>query len=448
VLAVRHHVSEYVDDRPGDRAFRVDPSAFVDPELFELELEAIFERTWIFLTLESELRAPHDYVTSRIGRTPVLVTRDRGGELRAFLNLCRHKGAVLCSREAGNSPVHVCPYHHWSYNASGRHLAMKDKAEAHYPPSFERDELDLVPVRLESYRGLIFGTLCKDVPPLEQFLGDVRVFIDLIMDQGARAMELIPGRAPYTFNANWKLQQDNGLDPYHVTSTHMSLLDLQKRRDREAAGPTVRGRDWQKHQAVQYHNFTFPYGHAVLFTEPSEPEKRPIYPSLAEIRARVGEAQAANMLYGVQIHLFPSLQLASEMACILRKIHPLEVGLTEMEVRCLGVIGESAQQRALRLRQFEDFFNASGMASPDDSIIYESCQRGAARAGLQWLKGYSRGAGAVESGANTEARRLGITPTSSLSVPARTCAETNLHSPYREWRRMLEAALAGRKAYD
>lgn len=444
---MRYQVSEYVDDRPSDGVFQIDPSAFVDPELFELEIAAIFERTWIFLALESQLRQPNDYVTSRIGRTPVLVTRDRGGDIRAFLNLCRHKGALLCSREEGNSPVHVCPYHHWSYSASGRHLGMKDKADAYYPPGFERNELNLIPVHMESYNGLVFGTLCKDVPPLGEFLGDVRVFIDLIMSQGAQGMEFIPGRAPYTFHANWKLQQDNGLDPYHVTSTHMSLLDLQKARDTATAGLTVRGRDWQKHNAVRYHNFTFPYGHAVLFTEPSEPEKRPIYPSLEEIRARVGEARAANMLHGVQIHLFPNLQLASEMACIFRKFHPLQVGLTEMEVRCLGVIGESAPERALRLRQFEDFFNASGMASPDDSVIYESCQRGATGAGLKWLQGYSRGAGAVESGANTEARRLGITPTSSLSVPARTCAETNLHSPYREWRRMLEAALAGRNAY-
>jgi benzoate/toluate 1,2-dioxygenase alpha subunit len=445
---VRHPVSDYVEDRPNDRVFQIDPSAFVDPDVFELELTGIFERTWIFLALETQLREPNDFVTSKIGRTPVLVTKDRDGKIRGFINLCRHKGALLCSREEGNSAAHVCPYHHWSYSASGRHLGMKDKSEARYPPGFGRDELNLIPVRLETYGGLIFGSLSNDVPPLDQFLGDVRMFIDLIMSQGAHGMEFIPGRAPYTFHANWKLQQDNGLDPYHVTSTHKSLLDLQNRRAQATEGMTVRGRDWQKHQAVQYHNFTFPHGHAVLFTEPSEPEKRPIYPSLAEIRARVGEARAVNMLYGVQIHLFPNLQLASEMACIFRKFHPLEVGLTEMEVRCLGVIGESAKERALRLRQFEDFFNASGMASPDDAVIYESCQRGAAGAGLKWLQGYSRGAGAVETGANLEARRLGITPATSLSVPARTCAETNLHSPYREWRRMLDAALAGRKPYD
>jgi len=153
------------------------------------------------------------------------------------------------------------------------------------------------------------------------------------------------------------------------------------------------------------------------------------------------------MLYGVQIHIFPNLQMASEMACIFRKFHPLAVDVTEMEVRCLGAIGEGREQRALRLRQFEDFFNASGMASPDDSVIYENCQRGFAGRGLPWLKGYSRGAGALEAGPNAEARRLNITPDNSLSAPARTTAEINLHSPYREWQRMLDAALAGRDAY-
>ena len=448
LFAAHNRIAGYVDDRPSEGVFQVDPSIFVDPEIFELEMEAIFDRTWIFLALESQLPDRHDYVTSRIGRTPVLVIRDSKGDLKCFLNLCRHKGAILCAHEEGNSSVHVCPYHHWSYNSAGKHLGMKDKADAHYPASFNMGDLNLIPVRIEKYNGLIFGSLSDNVPPLSEFLGDVRYFIDLIMEQGANGMEFIPGRAPYTFQANWKMQQDNGLDPYHVTSTHISLLDLQRRRPRDSMGETtIRGRDWDKHHAVRHHSFNFSHGHAVFFTEPSEPEKRPVYKLLDDIRARKGDVRAADMLYGVQIHIFPNLQMASEMACIFRKFHPLAVDATEMEVRCLGAIGEDREQRSLRLRQFEDFFNASGMASPDDSVIYENCQRGFAGHGLSWLKGYSRGAGALEVGPNAEARRLNITPNDSLSASARTTAEINLHSPYREWQRMLGAALAGHPAY-
>ena len=442
----RARVADYIDDVPQERIFRVDPAVFVDPGIFELEMQAIFERTWGFLALESQLPNKHDYVTGKLGRTEVLLTRDAKGELRGFLNLCRHKGAVLCSREQGNSRVLVCPYHHWTYTTAGQNLGIKDKADALYPEGFHHEDLNLIPIKVQSYNGLIFGSLNKDVPDLTDFLGDVRLFIDLIMDQGPKGMEFVPGRVPYTFQANWKMQQDNGLDPYHVTSTHLSLLNIQRHAQLRDA-PTVRSRDWEKHNAARYHNFNFKYGHAVLFTEPSEPEKRPMFKILEELRARKGEAQAANMLYGVQIHIFPNLQLASEMACLFRKFNPLAVDLTEMDVRCLGVIGEDRKQRSLRLRQFEDFFNASGLASPDDCVIYENCQRGFACRASPWLNGYSRGLGALLSGGNDEARRLNISPVESLTASARTGAEINLHSPYREWRRMLTAVVEGQGPY-
>jgi phenylpropionate dioxygenase-like ring-hydroxylating dioxygenase large terminal subunit len=318
---------------------------------------------------------------------------------------------------------------------------MKDKAEACYPSGFDTDDLNLIPVLTATHNGLIFGSLSAEVPSLDDYLGDVRLFIDLIMDQGPNGMEFIPGRAPYTFQANWKMQQDNGLDPYHVTSTHISLLKLQEGRRRLGGdAPTVRSRDWNKHHAGRHHSFNFPYGHAVFFTEPTEPELRPAWKLIEEIRARKGEARAADMLYGVQIHIFPNLQLASEMACIVRKFHPVAVDETEMEVRCLGAIGEDRSQRVMRLRQFEDFFNASGLASPDDAVVYENCQRGFSGGALKRLRGYSRGAGALETGPNEEARRLGIRPVESLSASARTTAEIGLHSPYREWQRLMTAA--------
>src|ERR1700722_11948967 len=84
--------AEYIDDVPEERIFRVDPAVFVDPAIFKLEMKAIFERTWGFLALESQLPNKHDYVTATLGRTAILLTRDSKGELRGFLNLCRHKG--------------------------------------------------------------------------------------------------------------------------------------------------------------------------------------------------------------------------------------------------------------------------------------------------------------------------------------------------------------------
>src|SRR5262245_26025599 len=92
--AAHPDLGRYVDDRPADGVFRVHRDVYADPALYELEQKFIFERTWIFLALESQLPAANDFVTCYMGRTPVLLTRDAGGRLGAYVNVCRHKGAV------------------------------------------------------------------------------------------------------------------------------------------------------------------------------------------------------------------------------------------------------------------------------------------------------------------------------------------------------------------
>ncbi|MFM9971936.1 MAG: aromatic ring-hydroxylating oxygenase subunit alpha, partial [Burkholderiales bacterium] len=121
------NVGLYVDDRPAEQIFRVHPGVYSDPELFELEMKYIFERTWIFLTMESEIAKPNDYITTRIGRTPVIVSRAPDGKIGGFINACRHKGATVARLERGNARYHVCPYHGWAYDAAGKNVDIKDR---------------------------------------------------------------------------------------------------------------------------------------------------------------------------------------------------------------------------------------------------------------------------------------------------------------------------------
>jgi phenylpropionate dioxygenase-like ring-hydroxylating dioxygenase large terminal subunit len=221
----------YVDDRPDDGVFRVDPAVFADPELFELEQKHIFARCWNFLALESQLARPNAFVSTWIGRTPILVTRTPAGAVAAFLNACRHKGAVVCRAEQGTAKYHVCPYHGWGYDSAGRNVDVKDRKHGEYAAGFERENHDLVPLaRVAAYKGLVFGSLSADVPALEDWLGELKFFVDLAMDQGPDGMEFVPGRAVYTYGANWKLQMDNGIDAYHLTSTHASFMDVMAKR--------------------------------------------------------------------------------------------------------------------------------------------------------------------------------------------------------------------------
>src|SRR5438477_12825160 len=205
---------------------------------------------------------------------------DRRPAGRSFFNVCRHKGAMLCAAEEGNAKYHVCPYHGWAYDASGKNVDIKDRKTGSYPPSFDAEDHNLVPLaKVASYRGFVFGSLSAEVPPLEDFLGDMRFFIDIVADQGPNGLEFIPGRCVYTYRGNWKVQLDNGLDPYHLTTTHLSYMHLQARRPGGEGHLEARPYDGAQRNSADGGTFALAHGHAATWLEQPEPEKRPIYPA-------------------------------------------------------------------------------------------------------------------------------------------------------------------------
>ena len=435
-----------IDDRPQEGIFRVHRDVFADPEVFELEMKYVFGRTWVFLGAESQIAKPDEFITAWIGRTPVLVMRDAAGNLGAFLNTCPHKGAQLAHTERGSAKYLVCPYHGWAFNSSGKNIDVKDRAVACYPPAFDAFNHDLIPIaRVGSYGGLIFGSLSPEVPPLADYLGDVKTFIDIAMKQGPHGMEVIPGRVSYTYRGNWKLQMDNAMDQYHLTSVHASYMTVMDRRRKGEGHDDARQFDWHRRVLEKSGMFNFPHGHSLTWINQAEVEKRPIYPMLDEIRSRVGPVHAEWMLKSRIALIFPNFQIADGTTLNLRTFRPISVGLTEMRVQCIAPIGEAPALRKWRLRQFEDFFGASGFASPDDAACFESTQRGYAAAPFGYLQGYFRGITSLQNGADESASQLGIHPVASLIGDFDLNCETTLHAPYREWARLMSAGLASEK---
>ena len=430
-----------VVDRVDDGRFSVHRDAMRDPEIFELEMRYIFEGTWIFLGLASQAPNPHDYFTAWIGRHPVVVSRDAEGTLHALLNTCRHRGARVCQHAQGNAKYHVCAYHGWAYDSAGRSAYIKDRKEGCYSDAFDAEDHGLVRVpRFEAYRGLLFGCLNPEVHGLEAHLGEARVFLDLVIDQSARGVELVPGCSTYTYKANWKLQLENGLDGYHLTSTHPSFMRIVERRKSGESKNKLSALDFLLHKFRG--GFTFDHGHAAVWSQNPTPEIRPLYPSLGELRARVGELRAEWMLNSRNLSLFPNVQFAENASLQLRTIRPLAVNLTEMKSWCLAPVGEAAQARELRLRQFEDFFNPSGLATPDDTTCYEDCQTGNGARIVEWQQGYARGMTSVRNGANEISDSLDFHPATSQHGAYKIQDETVFHSAYREWLRLMKAGAA------
>ena len=436
------HLKLYVDDRPADQVFRVHRDVYTDPALFELEMRYIFERGWNYLALESEIRNPHDFVTRYIGRTPVIVSRNAKGGFGAFVNACRHKGATICRSEQGNTRYHVCPYHGWAYDSSGRNVDIKDRKSGCYAAAFDADDHDLIPLaKLDSYKGMIFGSLSADVPPLAEHLGEIRFFLDLHVEQAPQGMEVIPGRAWYAYRGNWKMQVENGNDPYHETSTHGCFVAIQERRLKGQGNVEGRQVDWKKRAAADSGTFDLGNGHSSVWINCLEPEKRALYPLLDEVRARVGTQKADWMLKQRNAVCFPNLQIADHVVPQLRTIRPIAVDLTELRSYVLAPIGEPPASRAARLRQFEDFINPCGFATPDDVTLFGEAQQGLQATGLDWLQAQERGIAALGGGSRGLAEELGIRPVAAVRGEFEMQPETATHAFFREWSRRMQAGL-------
>ena len=437
------NVSGLIDHRPEDGVFRIHRDAYRDPAVFALEMAHIFSAGWVFVGHASQLPKPHDFITVNIGQTPLIVMRDAAGRLGCFLNSCRHKGAMVCVEPRGNRRLHVCPYHSWSYGSDGRNVAIKARAAGAYAPAFDAEDHDLAAVpRFGEYRGFLFASLGSEGPSLEEHLGDARVFLDMVVDQSLDGVDLVPGQVRYTFRANWKLQLENSLDAYHLTSVHPSYFGLLDRRAQMAGRTDVTAAVWQGERGRQVEeemgSFGFPQGHALVWTR-TPAERHPLYPERAALAARVGELRCDWMMRTRQFNVFPNLQLASNAALQMRVIRPLAFDLTEITSYCVAPVGEDAEARRKRIRQYEDFFNPSGMATPDDTVTYEDSQRGFESGLVEWQQGTARGMVAMQAGADRHARELGITPATSMHGPFSMSDETVYQAMYLAWQRQLAA---------
>jgi benzoate/toluate 1,2-dioxygenase alpha subunit len=436
-----------IDDRPQDGVFRIHRAIFDDPTVFELELRHIFESGWVFLGLASQAPAAHDYFTTTIGRVPILVMRNGDGALGAFVNSCPHRGAQVAQRMCGNARLHVCAYHSWSFDSAGRNRAVKWQKEGCYTDAFDNQSHDLARLpAFADYRGFLFGSLTGGVPALAEHLGEAAKLLDLVVDQSSNGVELVPGGVFFTYEGNWKLQLENCSDAYHFTSVHPSYIRLLDRRKAEAATEATRSvwegnRNWsEESKGVQGGSYSFPNGHVLNWGVMGVSDTMPLHERATEIADRVGEARRDWMFNMRNLTIFPNLQIGESASSQLRVIRPLAANRTEMRTWCIAPIGESATARRLRIRQYEDFFNPSGLATPDDAVAYENCQRGFAARVEPWLQGYCRGMTASRDGGNTYSDSIGMTPARSVLADAQLCDETLFHSYYREWARRMTKA--------
>ena len=412
---IRHKIDGAVDVDPEHGRYRGRREAFTDPDLFELEMKYIFEGNWIYLAHESQLPNNNDYLTTYIGRQPIVISRDKEGALHALINACSHKGAMLCRRKKDNRGTFTCPFHGWTFRNNGKLLKVKDPRGADYPEQFNTEgSHDLTKVaRFESYRGFLFGSLNPDVVPLVEFLGGAAKVIDMIVDQSPEGLEVLKGSSTYTYDGNWKVQAENGADGYHVSAVHWNYAATTSRRTTGESATETKAMDAGQWGKLRGGYYAWDHGHVLLWNEWGNPEDRPLWNRRDEWAKEFGQARADWMLkFSRNLCVYPNVYIMDQFSSQIRHFRPISVDQTEVTIYCIAPKGESAEARTARIRQYEDFFNASGMATPDDLEEFRSCQKTYLAGAAPW-NDMSRGAGHWIDGPDDYAKELGLEPVSS-----------------------------------
>jgi phenylpropionate dioxygenase-like ring-hydroxylating dioxygenase large terminal subunit len=229
-------ITDLVDREKREVATRV----FSDPEVYRLELDRIFSKSWIVLGHESEIPNVGDFVTRKMAEDPVILTRQKDGTVTCVLNVCPHRGAIVCREESGNSAVFRCIYHGWIFNHDGSFRGAPFKEEM-YPDGLDTVNLTLRKARVEMFCGIIFANWDESAPSLDDYLGDAKFYLNTTFGRTEAGVEVIGAPQRYVINANWKTAAEQfGGDAYHAGQLHRSLGAL-------SGGDPANPRDWQMH---------------------------------------------------------------------------------------------------------------------------------------------------------------------------------------------------------
>jgi phenylpropionate dioxygenase-like ring-hydroxylating dioxygenase large terminal subunit len=400
-----------VDPRTLLRDGAVHRAAYIDPQVFALEQERIFRRTWLYVAHESEVPNPGDYVLARLGPDEVILVRKDDGALAMVHNRCAHRGARIVVEPAGSLRQLRCPYHAWTYRLDGSLLGLP-LAEG-YPAGFDKQRMGLAAVpRVESYRGFVFASHSPAGPGLVEFLGELASALDNMVDRApAGTVSRFGGSLKLEYRGNWKMFMENATDLVHPGYVHRSSVEA-ARAHQEAlhADPVaeqgaqmflangLRGPDWDK---VPLH--AFPNGHVymggfyrqgVIAPERRDPVFERYRQSLVE---RHGEEKAAAILAVDRFNnlIWPNVSVNARFAAM-RVVRPLAADRTVVEVLCFRLDGAPREMHELTLQFVNLAASPGSMVASDDLEIFERCQRGLQAQAQDWIDMRREGGGTSE----------------------------------------------------
>lgn len=225
-----------IDDLVNDDASLISRRCWSDDGVYALEKRGIFGKAWLFLGHESQLRNPGDFVQAYMCETPIILSRGNDQQLYANINSCTHRGLPVCRADHGNAKRFICPYHNWSYAIDGTLVTIPQESQVINKPDKSTLGLKRVP-RLDTWRGMIFGSFDVDIVPLAAYLGDMRFYLDAFFERFPGGIEFMGAPHRWVMNANWKLPVENQLgDVNHGAFLHSAIIPREAQQAIEKIG--------------------------------------------------------------------------------------------------------------------------------------------------------------------------------------------------------------------
>lgn len=377
---------------------RVHRDIYTDPEVFQLEMERLWSRTWVYVGHASQVPAAGDYLTLDIAAKPVIMVRHTDGSIRVLMNRCAHKGTKVVGDAGNTGKVFRCPYHAWTYRTDGSLINVPLKQGYDGTRMHEtRAAAGLEAVKnVEVYRGFVFARLSTDGLGFREYFGDSLSSIDNLADRSPQGeLEITGGCLRYLHNCNWKLFVENLNDTMHPMIAHASSAGTAKRlwQDKPADMPKPMAIEQYVPFASDYKFFddmgvrVYPHGHSFSGVNFSIHSSYSAITDYEEAMNRAYGAERARKILGTVRHntvYYPSLTIKGAIQSI-RVARPLAADRTVLEswtFRLKGAPDRLLQRTVMYTRLINSPMSVVGH---DDLHCYRAIQEGLAAQGNEWV---------------------------------------------------------------
>jgi Rieske 2Fe-2S family protein len=213
-VSCSEQVSKYLNTHPV--GYSLPRNFYTDPHHFDLEMEQIFQKEWLFVGLSCEIPAKGNFITLQIGGSPITIVRGDQGQIRAFHNVCRHRGSKLCLAKQGKVAKLVCSYHQWTYELDGKLLY----AGTNMGSDFDKSKFSLHPINCRTAGGYMYVSLSDNPTNIDAYFDDLERYLEPYDLDNAK----VAVQSTIIEEANWKLVIENNRECYHCDGSHPELL--------------------------------------------------------------------------------------------------------------------------------------------------------------------------------------------------------------------------------